>query len=299
MLKLGFEVTVFDNNFRGKISRIEDIKKEIKFVDGDVRNQNALVKASRKSDTIVHLAFVNGTQNFYDKTGLVLDVAIDGLKSVVEAVNENNISNIILASSSEVYQSPSIFPTPEEVEFSIPDLINPRFSYGLGKIIQEFYLYHAVEKIENLTIFRPHNIYGTDMGNLHVIPQMFENAVKSGKLNLPVEIQGDGRQTRSFCFIEDFIQAFNLILVPNQKRQVYNIGTKEEITMLGLMENILDVLDLDLSINFKSLPAGGTLRRVPDISKIENLGFVQKIPLVEGLKIYLQNEKSLRETSHH
>lgn len=290
MLKLGFEVTVFDNNFRGKISRLEDIKKEIKFVDGDVRNQNAVVKASRKSDTIVHLAFVNGTQNFYDKTGLVLDVAIDGLKSVVEAVNENNISNIILASSSEVYQSPSIFPTPEEVAFSIPDLVNPRFSYGLGKIIQEFYLYHAVERIENLTIFRPHNIYGNDMGNLHVIPQMFENALKSARLDLPVEIQGDGLQTRSFCFIDDFIQAFNLILQSKSRRSVYNIGTKEEVTMLKLLHNVLNVLNLDLSIKFKDLPEGGTLRRIPDISKIESLGFKQKISLAEGLRIYSESE---------
>jgi nucleoside-diphosphate-sugar epimerase len=296
LLKQGFEVTIFDNNFRGKVSRIEDIKNHIKFVDGDVRDQDALVKASRKADTLVHLAFVNGTQNFYDKTGLVLDVAIDGLKSVVEAINKNSVSNIILASSSEVYQSPGIFPTPEEISFSIPSLDNPRYSYGLGKIIQEFYLYHAVEKIENLTLFRPHNIYGNDMGNLHVIPQMFENAVKSKKLNLPIEIQGDGRQTRSFCFIDDFIQAFNLIFLPKQKREVYNIGTKEEITILELMQNILNILDLELSIKFKSLPEGGTLRRIPDISKIESLGFVQNISLIEGLKIYLENEKSLRET---
>jgi UDP-glucose 4-epimerase len=296
LLNQGFEVTIFDNNSRGKVSRIEDIKNHINFIDGDVRNQDALVKASRKADTLVHLAFVNGTQNFYDKAGLVLDVAIDGLKSVVEAINKNSVSNIILASSSEVYQSPGIFPTPEEIAFSIPSLDNPRYSYGLGKIIQEFYLYHAVEKIENLTIFRPHNIYGNDMGNLHVIPQMFENAVKSKKLNLPIEIQGDGRQTRSFCFIDDFIQAFNLIFLPKQKRQVYNIGTKEEITILELMQKILNVIDLELSINFRSLPEGSTLRRIPDISKIERLGFVQNISLNEGLKIYFENEKSLSET---
>ena len=296
LLNQGFEVTIFDNNSRGKVSRIEDIKNHINFIDGDVRNQDALVKASRKADTLVHLAFVNGTQNFYDKAGLVLDVAIDGLKSVVEAINKNSVSNIILASSSEVYQSPGIFPTPEEIAFSIPSLDNPRYSYGLGKIIQEFYLYHAVEKIENLTIFRPHNIYGNDMGNLHVIPQMFENAVKSKKLNLPIEIQGDGRQTRSFCFIDDFIQAFNLIFLPKQKRQVYNIGTKEEITILELMQKILNVIDLELPINFRSLPEGSTLRRIPDISKIERLGFVQNISLNEGLKIYFENEKSLSET---
>ena len=296
LLTQGYEVTIFDNNFRGKVSRIEDIKNHIKFVDGDVRNQDALVNASRKVDTLVHLAFVNGTQNFYDKAGLVLDVAIDGLKSVVEAINKNSVSHIILASSSEVYQSPSIFPTPEEIGFSIPSLDNPRYSYGLGKIIQEFYLYHAVEKIENLTIFRPHNIYGNNMGNLHVIPQMFENAVKSERLNLPVEIQGDGQQTRSFCFIDDFIQAFNLILLPRKKREVFNIGTKEEITILELMQNILHVLNLELSINFKSLPEGGTLRRIPDISKIESLGFVQNISLTEGLKVYFENEKSLSET---
>ena len=137
------------------------------------------------------------------------------------------------------------------------------------------------------------------MGNLHVIPQMFENATKAAKFNLPLEIQGDGNQTRSFCFIDDFMQAFNLILTSAQRKNIFNIGTREEISVLKLMEMVLSELKLELPITFMELPKGGTLRRLPDISKIERMGFKQKISLSEGLRIYAQNEESLREISHN
>jgi UDP-glucose 4-epimerase len=125
----GFKVRVFDDFSRGSNSRLSDLYDQIEIIEGDIRNSKELVEASRDIDTLVHLAFVNGTENFYKFPNLVLDVAIEGILSIKEAIKKNEINDVMLASSSEVYQVPNIFPTPEEIEFSLPSLQNPRFSY--------------------------------------------------------------------------------------------------------------------------------------------------------------------------
>ncbi len=285
----GFEVRVFDDFSRGSNTRLVDLQDQIEVIEGDIRNTDELVRASRGIDTLVHLAFVNGTENFYKYPSLVLDVAIEGLISVREAIKQNNIYDVMLASSSEVYQVPKVFPTPEDVSLSIPSLNNPRFSYGLGKIIQEFYLYHLDIEFENLTIFRPHNIYGFDMGNLHVIPELFNKALEAKLFSQKFEIQGDGNQTRSFCHIIDFIAAFNLIFSNRSGKEVFNIGTSEEVSIGHLAEEIARISKIEINLHHTTMPDGGANRRIPDIAKIENLGFHQTIDLKSGLNMYYEN----------
>jgi nucleoside-diphosphate-sugar epimerase len=287
----GTEVRVFDDFSRGSNSRLQDLDGQIEIIEGDIRNSKDLVKAARDIDTLVHLAFVNGTENFYKFPNLVLDVAIEGTLAIRDAIQANSINDVMLASSSEVYQVPSVFPTPEEIEFSVPSLENPRFSYGLGKIIQEFYLYHLSDQLENLTIFRPHNVYGTDMGNLHVIPELFNKALIARTSKGKLEIQGNGTQTRSFCHISDFISAFDLIYSKRLGKEVFNIGTSEEVTISHLAQEIARITEIELSSSNSSLPVGGTNRRVPDITKIENLGFRQQVSLNNGLRMYYENLK--------
>jgi len=285
----GFEVRVFDDFSRGSNSRLIELEDQIEIIEGDIRNTGELVRASRDIDTLIHLAFVNGTENFYKYPNLVLDVAIEGILSVREAIKQNNIYDVMLASSSEIYQVPNVFPTPEDVSFSIPSLNNPRFSYGLGKIIQEFYLYHMNVELKNLTIFRPHNVYGFDMGNLHVIPELFNKALGAKDSNHKLEIQGDGNQTRTFCHILDFICAFDLIFLNRSGKEVFNIGTSEEVSIGYLAKEIARITGIELTLNHTNMPEGGTNRRIPDISKIENLGFRQEIDLKSGLYMYYQN----------
>lgn len=288
----GIEVRVFDDFSRGSNSRIQDLHGQVEIIHGDIRSSRELVKASHDIDTLVHLAFVNGTENFYKFPNLVLDVAIEGILAIKDAIQTNHIKDVMLASSSEVYQAPSVFPTPEEIEFSIPSLENPRFSYGLGKIIQEFYLYHLSYELQNLTIFRPHNVYGTNMGNLHVIPELFEKALRTRTLKGKLEIQGNGNQTRSFCHISDFISAFGLIYSKRAGKEVFNIGTSEEVTIGHLAQEIAEITETQLSSINAEIPIGGTLRRVPDISKIEKLGFQQKVSLKSGLQMYFEDLKN-------
>jgi nucleoside-diphosphate-sugar epimerase len=285
----GHEVRVIDNNSRGRSDRIDDVMADIDFIEGDIQNYSVVETACKDVDTIVHLAFINGTANFYNHPDKVLDVAIKGILSVASAISKHRIENLILASSSEVYQTPKVYPTPEDIEMVVPELDNPRYSYGLGKIVQEFYAYHALSELLNLNIFRPHNIYGSDMGNLHVIPQLFEKVISAKKTGKPFNIEGSGDQTRSFCHINDFIQGFSLISKSLGGRQVFNIGTKEEVSIKDLAHKIANIVGVENGHTESEMPAGGTLRRVPDICKIEALGFQQKVALDNGLDEYYKH----------
>ena len=82
-----------------------------------------------------------------------------------------SIPKVVVASSAEVYQKPKTIPTPEDIELVVPSHLNPRYSYGLSKIFTEFYsLHYGLQKDLSVSIFRPHNVYGEDMGYKHVIP---------------------------------------------------------------------------------------------------------------------------------
>ena len=288
LVKSGHSVRVLDDNTRGKNSRIDDVISEIELIEGDVSNFSLTESACKNIDTVIHLAFINGTSNFYNHPDKVLDVAIKGILSIASAISKWDIKDLILASSSEVYQFPDIFPTPENIQMVVPDLVNPRYSYGLGKIIQEYYSYHAMRELNNLTIFRPHNIYGSDMGNLHVIPQLFDKAIRAKEVGDEFIVEGTGSQTRSFCHIDDFIQGFALILKASKGKQVFNIGTSEEVTISDLAARIAKICDVNSSTLKSEMPAGGTSRRVPDISKLEALGYKSTVSLDDGLKKYFE-----------
>ena len=277
-----YNVKIFDNNSRGSINKIKEFKKKIKFIKGDIRNKNDLNKALKKTDAVVHLAYINGTKTFYTEPVKILEIAVKGILNILECCIENNIKELYLASSSEVYQTPNKIPTDENESLKIPDIFNPRYSYGGGKILTELMGVHYGKKyFEKLVIFRPHNVYGPDMGNDHVIPEFINRFKNIG--NKKFNILGSGEETRSFIYIDDFIDAFDLILRKGKHLNIYNIGTSEKIKIKKLASFISKFFDKKIIFNKKKLAKGSTKNRCPDIKKIKNLGFKRKNSLKTGL----------------
>ena len=274
-------IICFDSNIRGNINKLGKAKKNIKLVIGDIRDQKKLIKISKKVDCIIHLAFLNGTEYFYSKPELVLDIGVKGMINVIEACKINNIKELILASSSEVYQIPKKIPTNENVILKIPDVFNPRYSYAAGKIISEVLAINNSKLFKKLIIFRPHNVYGPNMGNEHVIPELI-NKFKKLKNN-KIKIQGSGKEIRSFIHIDDFIQALELIIKKGKHLNIYNIGTQEKITIRDLVKLISKLIGKNVKISSSSLMQGSTKIRLPDIKKIKKIGFKQTIDLHEGI----------------
>jgi nucleoside-diphosphate-sugar epimerase len=143
---------------------------------------------------------------------------------------------------------------------------------------------HADTFLKRLAIFRPHNIYGPDMGFQHVIPELCTKIVaeKSNK----VVLKGDGSQSRTFCHISDFLQGFGLLLNAEIERETFNLGTREEVTISHLAGVIASSLGRKIEFSTSEAPMGETNRRVPDISKIESLGFSQTMNLEAGVRNY-------------
>ena len=236
-----------------------------------------------KIHCVIHLAYINGTKHFYEKPIDVLNVGLKGIINVLELSKKYNVKKFILASSSEVYQTPNQVPTSENEMLKVPDIYNPRYSYGAGKIISELMTINYGKKYFKKTIiFRPHNVYSGDMGNEHVIPQ-FVNKIKRSS-NGKIKIKGTGKEIRSFIHIEDFINAFDLIFRKGKNLEIYNIGTKEKISIKNLAFLIASVINKKIKLSSTSSYIGNTPLRCPDIKKIKRLGFNQKIKIELGLK---------------
>jgi len=220
------KIVVFDNNSR--ISRIHKKKKSknIVYINADIRNRSKLNLTFKKFkiNTIIHLAYINGTKFFYHKPCEIIDVAAKGMQNVIELGIKYRIPNFFLASSSEVYHEPRIIPTPENIDLKIPDIFNPRFSYGGGKIFCELMAANYGKKyFKKMIIFRPHNVYGPNMGNEHVIPEFINRLKNQKNKNVQFKIKGSGKEKRSFIFIDDFADAFMLILKKGDHLNIYNI----------------------------------------------------------------------------
>src|SRR5206468_11891501 len=97
---------VLDNNWRGNTRRLADIAAEVEFIDGDIRDAEAVSRAVKGIESVCHLASVNGTRFFYSDPDLVLDVGVRGIVNVLDACIKSNIPELVVASSSEVYQTP-------------------------------------------------------------------------------------------------------------------------------------------------------------------------------------------------
>ena len=298
LVEKGNEVTIFDDFSRGHNNRLQGIE-NINKISGDIRNFAQLNDAIATSpfDTVINLAYINGTQNFYTRPRDVFDVALIGMQNLVNIIPSTGVKNFYLASSSEVYQNPGIFPTPEEIPLVVPNPQNPRYSYGLGKIVQEFMALQFLPSIEKNVIFRPHNVYGPNMGFGHVIPELFLKI--SDVEDRQFVIKGDGLQMRSFCNIKDFTAAFEKLFSPSGKSGIYNIGTQDEVSILDLAYRIRNLCDSDKEILTSPGPMGETNRRVPAIEKLKELGYAPTVTLDEGLKEYFNWFKDSNEMTKH
>lgn len=196
-------------------------------------------------------------------------------------------------SSSEVYQTPDRIPTDETVPLSIPDPLNPRYSYAGGKIIGELLtVNYGRDHFERAVIVRPHNVYGPDMGTEHVIPQFAARMttlaadMPQGVIDFP--IQGDGSQTRSFIYIDDFCRGARLAFAHGGSPGIYHVGTEDERTIGQVARLVAAQFGREIALQEQPAPPGATPRRCPDIGKVRALGFVPEVGFEDGLRETVQ-----------
>jgi nucleoside-diphosphate-sugar epimerase len=290
LVREGHRVRVLDDNSRGAERRLADVRADFELLVGDVRDPAVVDRAIEGVDAVHHLAFINGTEHFYSMPETVLEVGVKGMMNVIDSCRKHGVGRLFLASSSEVYQTPPEIPTAEDAPLVVPDPMNPRYSYGGGKIISELLAINFGRKyFERIVIYRPHNVYGPDMGWEHVIPQFIVRMQRmsqeqpQGSLAFP--IQGTGQETRSFCYIEDLVDGVMVAQEKGAHLGIYHIGTQEEVTVADLARRVAACLGREITLEPGELSAGSTQRRCPDISKLAACGYAPRFSLQDGLPI--------------
>tara|TARA_Y100001963_G_scaffold4332_1_gene5677 strand:- start:1542 stop:2486 length:945 start_codon:yes stop_codon:yes gene_type:complete len=274
----GYDVTICDNNFRGKI---DDFISGIKIIQIDLTDRLQLEKLDTDYDCVYHFAAVNGTENFYNIPHIVLRTNALSNINILDWCVDNNIKKVLSTSSSEVYcaNKEIEIPTSENVEMTIDDIYNPRFSYSGSKIFGEllFVNYNKMYDM-NVKIVRPHNIYGPRMGFEHVIPQITKRIVEKEN---PFTIYG-ARQTRSFCYIKDAIRQMNCVMEYDSDNMIYNVGSEKEVLIKDLVHNMFNICKYQPeSIVNQDAPKGSVERRCPDMSLLKSQGFYQEYTNIE------------------
>jgi UDP-glucose 4-epimerase len=286
-------ILAVDNNIRGNLNSIIK-KKNITTHNIDLTNKIKLEKLfkEQKITDCFHLAAINGTKNFYNKPDIVLDVGLKGTLHLLELVRKYNLKKFIFFSSSEVYQKPILIPTKETEPLKIPDIFNPRFSYGGSKIIGELITVNYLRKSKTkYNIIRPHNVYGPNMGSDHVLPELITK-LKNYKKKL--KIIGSGNDSRSFIYIDDAVAATLKVFYKGASNQIYNIGSNKEFKIKKIIKILSKILNKSIKIQTGARHVGSVSRRKPCIKKIKFLGHKNKISFIQGLikmlKFYYYNE---------
>jgi UDP-glucuronate decarboxylase len=206
-------------------------------------------------------------------------------------------AKIFQASTSEVYGDPQIHPQPETYWGHV-NCIGRRSCYDEGKRCAEtlFFDYHRQHGVK-IKIARIFNTYGPNMhpNDGRVVSNFIVQALKGD----PITIYGDGSQSRSFCYVDDLIEAIiRLMDSPDEFTGPVNLGNPGEFTILELAEQVIRLTGCRSKIVFKPLPIDDPRQRQPDIRLAkENLGWEPRIPLEEGLIHTIAYFKDLLEKS--
>ena len=191
---------------------------------------------------------------------------------------------ILQASTSEVYGDPTVHPQPETYQGNV-NCIGPRSCYDEGKRCAEtlFFDYHRQNGLK-IKIARIFNTYGPRM---HLNDgRVVSNFVVQALQGKPITVFGDGKQTRSFCYVDDLIDGIvRLFNSPDDVTGPINLGNPSEFTILELAEQVIELTGSKSEIVFNSLPTDDPRQRQPDISLAEEtLGWKPKVALKEGLE---------------
>jgi UDP-glucose 4-epimerase len=223
-----------------------------------------------------HLAAALGVERINNDSLKSLEVNIKGTENVLKAASKFNVRTLI-ASSSEVYGRNPIMPLTEESDRLLGSPKVARWSYSEAKAIDEFYAFELHKKNSfAVTIARLFNTVGPGQSGVYgmVLPRF----VKSALSDQPLQVYGDGSQSRSFCAVSDVVEAFaSLMNTSESVGEAYNIGSTDEISIKDLAQKVIDVTGSNSQIVFKkhSEIFGDNFeepaRRVPDISKISKV----------------------------
>jgi UDP-glucose 4-epimerase len=277
----GEKVVVLDHFQHGKRERLP---REAEYYTSDVRYPFGLQRAVDGAEVVWHLAYVRCLR--MEKPRDVIETALRGIMNVLDACEGAKHSpDMVLVSSPEVYPALGMVSMDERVSLTVTDVTDSRYAYGGGKIACEVatMAFEQSGAFRRGMIVRPHNVYGPDMGYEHMIPEFATRMLgQMGRNEHAFHIQGSGFERRSFCFIDDCVDGLMRVWDQGRTREVYHLGNPyEEIATGDLARMVAEYFGWDIEVVASTKPSGPG--RLPDISKLEQLGYRPKTSFSTGL----------------
>jgi UDP-glucose 4-epimerase len=278
LLRDDHNITIFDNfSSSSKNDVVHLLENGVNLVTGDILDYDLLLKSMSNYDFVIHLAAQTSVEQSIVDPETTIDINVEGTVNVLKSCVKTNVKGLISTSTAAVYGSS---PTPIS-ETSQP---NPISSYGASKLVTEYNL-QAFSRFFGLNCIslRLFNVYGngqsTDAG---VIRKFLKNISEK----IPLEIFGDGTQTRDFVHISDVIQAFYCAIrnIEAKRGEVYNIGSGTATSINELASLLISSKGKDLQVIHKPALEGEIKDSKADISLAENdIGYSPHVPLSDGL----------------
>ena len=282
LLKEKHKVTVIDNFCTSEEADFKQLGKKVDLRKMDV-TELKFSDLEIDFDVVVHLASPASPVDYVRLPIETLLVGSLGTYRMLEAAKQNN-ARFLLASSSEIYGDPEVHPQIEEYVGCV-NCIGPRAMYDESKRFGETLAlnYHNVHSVD-IGIMRIFNVYGPGMrlDDGRAIPNFISQALR-GK---PLTIYGNGEQTRSFCYVDDMIEAMmSLIEYSGCVPGPFNLGNPEEISIIKLAQMIIEMTGSKSKLSFYGSPPEDPRRRCPDISRAKRyLGWEPEVSLEDGLE---------------
>ncbi len=280
-------VVIADNLLTGSLSKIpKSVHQNVKFIKANANDimDIASIFHAYQFDYVFHYAAVVGVKRTLANPVVVLH-DITGINNILNLSKNTGVKRVFYTSSSEVYGEPVEYP---QNEYTTP--LNSRLPYAIVKNVGEAYLRSYKREYDlDFTIFRLFNTFGPKQSTDFVISKFLLAALK----DKDITIYGDGSQTRTFCYIDDHLEAtvnafYNNLVI----NDVANIGSDNEITILDLAKTIIKVTNSRSKIiHMPSLKEGDMTRRRPDITKMKELLNRDFISLETGLNAILKDRQ--------
>jgi UDP-glucose 4-epimerase len=278
LLARGEMVVAFDNLSTGRLRNLDHLGSHpnLRFVQGSVLDELAVDELMHKCDVVVHLAAAVGVKLIVEEPLRSFTTNIRGSEIVIESAFRHR-RPILLASTSEIYGKNTEVPLKEDDDRVLGTPSVARWAYSTAKAVDEIlaYAYHRERGLPT-TVVRLFNTVGPRQSPAYgmVVPRLARQAV-AGQ---PLTIYGDGTQSRCFCHVSDVVRALlGLLDDPGAVGGTFNVGSQEEISILGLAEKIIERAGTGSSIRLvpynEAYPAGfeDMQRRVPSTDKIRAL----------------------------
>jgi UDP-glucose 4-epimerase len=274
LIARGDHVVALDNFSTGSTANIKHITKNFEIIDGDIRNTEIINETTKDVDLVFHMAAALGVNTILESPLESISTNIAGSEVVLNAT-ANHKKRILIASTSEIYGKNPKQPLNESDDRVVGSPQKIRWSYSDAKAIEEAMAFSLnQEKALKVTTARLFNTVGPRQSAQYgmVVPRFVRSALK----NEPINIYGDGTQSRVFCHVYDAVEALLALVGTDQTiNEVYNVGGTGEITIKQLAEAVIKQTNSNSTIEYipyeKAYAPGfeDMQRRVPDISKIK------------------------------